>query len=155
MGNTATKEQRPPPLPRPFPGERSYSPQQPSPDTPNHPETRRDGPPPQHQGGRHGRGNRSELSHLLGLSHSNDRDANSAEARRETKAERDARRLERERVNRLRERERSMREENVDGGYLVTQGVYTGIEDYSKPVVRQLMVSPTGRTHARSLTSPD
>ena len=33
-----------------------------------------------------------------------------------------------------------MREEHVDGGYLVTQGVYTGIEDYNKGVVRQLMV---------------
>lgn len=33
-----------------------------------------------------------------------------------------------------------MREENVDGGFLVTQGVYTGIEDYNKPIVRQLMV---------------
>ena len=48
--------------------------------------------------------------------------------------------VERERVNRERERERSMREESVDGGYLVTQGVYTGVEDFSKPVVRQLMV---------------
>jgi hypothetical protein len=28
----------------------------------------------------------------------------------------------------------------VDGGFLVTQGVYTGIEDYNKTVVRQLMV---------------
>ena len=62
------------------------------------------------------------------------------ERRRETKAEREAKRLERERVNRERERERSMREESVDGGYLVTQGVYTGIEDFSKPIVRQLMV---------------
>jgi hypothetical protein len=61
--------------------------------------------------------------------------------RKETKAERDARRLERERVARAAERERSMREEHVDGGYLVTQGVYTGTEDFSKPVVRQLMVS--------------
>lgn len=63
-----------------------------------------------------------------------------SEHRRETKQERDARRLERERVARLKERERSMKEEHVDGGYLVTQGVYVGTEDYSKPVVRQLMV---------------
>lgn len=33
-----------------------------------------------------------------------------------------------------------MKEEGVDGGYLVTQGVYVGTEDFSKPVVRQLMV---------------
>lgn len=62
------------------------------------------------------------------------------EVRRETKQEREARRLERERVNRAKERERSMREEHVDGGYLVTQGVYTGTEDFNKEIVRQLMV---------------
>lgn len=61
--------------------------------------------------------------------------------RRESKPEREARKLEKERVNREKERERSLREEHVDGGYLVTIGVYTGIEDFSKPVVRQLMVS--------------
>lgn len=33
-----------------------------------------------------------------------------------------------------------MREEGVDGGYLVTLGTYIGAEDYSKPVVRQLQV---------------
>lgn len=33
-----------------------------------------------------------------------------------------------------------MREEGVDGGYLVTLGTYTGPEDYSKPVVRQLQI---------------
>lgn len=33
-----------------------------------------------------------------------------------------------------------MREEHVDGGYLVTQGVYTGTEDFNKAVVRQLMI---------------
>jgi len=33
-----------------------------------------------------------------------------------------------------------MKEENVDGGYLVTQGVYVGAEDYNKGIVRQLMV---------------
>lgn len=41
---------------------------------------------------------------------------------------------------RLKERERSMKEEHVDGGYLVTQGVYVGTEDFNKDVVRQLMV---------------
>lgn len=63
------------------------------------------------------------------------------ELRREAKAEREARRSERERVTRENEREKSMREEHVDAGYLVTQGVYTGPEDYAKPVVRQFMVS--------------
>lgn len=67
-------------------------------------------------------------------------DTSSLETRRETKQERDARKLEKERMAREKERERSMREESVDGGYLVTQGVYTGIEDYNKGVVRQLMV---------------
>lgn len=63
--------------------------------------------------------------------------------RRETKQEREARRLERERANRLKERERSMKEEHVDGGYLVTTGIYTASEDFSKPTVRQLQVSRT------------
>lgn len=62
-------------------------------------------------------------------------------ARRETRAERDARKREKERETRAVDRERSMKEENVDGGYLVTLGTYTGTEDFSKPVVRQLMVS--------------
>lgn len=62
------------------------------------------------------------------------------EQRRETKQERDARRLEKERAARVKERERSMKEEHVDGGYLVTQGVYVGTEDFNKAVVRQLMV---------------
>lgn len=62
------------------------------------------------------------------------------EARRETKQEREARRLEKERIARAKERERSMKEEHVDGGYLVTQGVYVGPEDFSKAMVRQLMV---------------
>lgn len=60
---------------------------------------------------------------------------------RETRQEREARKLEKERQARLKERERSMREESVDGGYLVTVGVYTGVEDFSKPTVRQLQVS--------------
>ena len=53
------------------------------------------------------------------------------------------RKAEKERVAREKERERSMREEHVDGGYLVTQGVYIGTEDYNKGVVRQLMVCAT------------
>ena len=67
-------------------------------------------------------------------------ETSSLETRRETKQEREARKLEKERVARDKERGRSMREESVDGGYLVTQGVYTGTEDYNKGVVRQLMV---------------
>ncbi|KAL7622678.1 SNF1-interacting protein [Parahypoxylon ruwenzoriense] len=59
---------------------------------------------------------------------------------RETKQEKEARRLERERATRLRERELSMKEEHVDGGYLVTMGIYTASEDFSKPVVRQLQI---------------
>lgn len=62
------------------------------------------------------------------------------EPRRETKAEREARKLEKERVIRAQEREKSLREEGVDGGFLVTLGVYTGPEDFSKPIARQLQV---------------
>ncbi|TAQ90582.1 hypothetical protein B7494_g1113 [Chlorociboria aeruginascens] len=60
--------------------------------------------------------------------------------RRETKQEREARKLEQARVIRAREREKSIKEEHVDGGYLVTMGVYTGPEDFNKAVVRQLMI---------------
>lgn len=66
---------------------------------------------------------------------------NDALERRETKQEREARKLEKERVARAKERERSIKEEHVDGGFLVTMGVYTGTEDFNKGVVRQLMVS--------------
>jgi hypothetical protein len=70
-----------------------------------------------------------------------DFDPSSPEARKETRAEREARKLAKEREARKIERERSMREETVDGGYMVTLGVYTGTEDFSKSTVRQLMVS--------------
>lgn len=85
-----------------------------------------------------GRGSRHDLS-FLGLGGSSDRDP-ALEPRRETKAEREARKLEKERALRAQERERSIRNESVDGGYLVTLGTYTGPEDFSKPVVRQLQV---------------
>lgn len=62
------------------------------------------------------------------------------EPRRETKQERDARRLEKDRASRLKERQRSMKCEHVDGGFLVTHGVYTGMEDFCKPIVRYLMI---------------
>ena len=86
----------------------------------------------------------SDLSSLLGIVSTTERDQAGLENRRETKQERETRRLQREKVTREREREQSMRKENVDGGFLVTQGVYTGTEDYSKHIVRQLMVSLTG-----------
>jgi hypothetical protein len=84
-------------------------------------------------------GSRPDLS-FLGISGSNERDISNLEVRRETKQEREMRKLEKERALRLKERERSMKEEHVDGGYLVTQGVYVGTEDYNKAIVRQLMV---------------
>lgn len=87
-----------------------------------------------------GRNSRSELSSLLGIGNAAERDTDGMENRRETKQEREARRLKREKIIRERERERSMREEGVDGGFLVTQGVYTGIEDFNKPILRQFMV---------------
>ena len=101
-------------------------------------------PPPAHPiySSRTGRGSRPDLSALLGISSGNhtEREVTGLETRRETKQEREIRKAEKERIARERERERSMREEHVDGGYLVTQGVYTGTEDYNKSVVRQLMV---------------
>ncbi|KAH8599059.1 hypothetical protein B0O99DRAFT_683779 [Bisporella sp. PMI_857] len=87
---------------------------------------------------RSGRGSRHDLS-FLGIGSSSNNGAEVPE-RRETKQEREARKLEKERVARVKERERSIKEEHVDGGYLVTMGVYTGTEDFSKPVVRQLMI---------------
>jgi hypothetical protein len=86
------------------------------------------------------RGSRPDFS-FLGIGGPSEQDASSLETRRENKAEREARKLEKERAARLKERERSMKEEHVDGGYLVTQGVYVGVEDFNKAVVRQLMVS--------------
>ena len=71
---------------------------------------------------------------------SSDRDA-ATETRRETRAEKEARKLEKERAARVKERERSMKEEHVDGGFLVTMGTYTASEDFNKAIVRQLIVS--------------
>ncbi|KAI1427780.1 hypothetical protein F5Y12DRAFT_711702 [Xylaria sp. FL1777] len=98
--------------------------------------------------GRHGefpgarRSSRPDLSPLgvavLGSSGARHQDA--PFERRETKQEREARKLEKERAARIKERERSMKEEHVDGGYLVTMGIYTASEDFSKPVVRQLQI---------------
>lgn len=87
---------------------------------------------------------RGDLSFLgLASSSSRDRQRDREDApfeHKETRAEREARKLEKERAARLKERERSLKEENVDGGYLVTLGTYTGTEDFSKPTVRQLQV---------------
>jgi hypothetical protein len=84
-----------------------------------------------------GRGTRPDLS-FLGIGSSS---ANSDQPeRRETKQEREARKLEKERLARAQEREKSIKEEHVDGGFVVTMGVYTGTEDFNKTVVRQLMV---------------
>lgn len=74
-----------------------------------------------------------------GSSNNTERDP-ALEPRRETKAEREARKLEKERALRAQERERSIREEGVDGAFLVTLGTYTGPEDFSKPTVRQLQI---------------
>lgn len=89
---------------------------------------------------RTGRGSRTDLSTLLGIRSGPPSESFNPEHRRASKQEREARKLEIERAAREKERERSMREEHVDGGYLVTQGVYTGVEDYNKGIVRQLMV---------------
>jgi len=77
---------------------------------------------------------------LFGIGGHGEPDPADPNARRETKAEREVRKLEKERMLREKERERSLKEEGVDGGFLVTLGTYTGPEDFSKPVVRQLMV---------------
>ena len=136
MGNSVTKEQgagrssgRLPPSESVGTASDSHS-----------PDPRPPAPPSSFYNARSGRGSRPDLSVLLGIGSSSDRDAPGPETRRETKQEREARRAEKERVARLKERERSMREEHVDGGYLVTQGVYTGTEDFNKGIVRHLMV---------------
>jgi len=85
------------------------------------------------------RTSRHDLS-IFGLAARGDLDPAAPEARKETKAEREARKLEKERAAREKEREKSVKEEGVDGGYMVTLGVYTGTEDFSKGIVRQLMV---------------
>ncbi|CAK7267743.1 SNF1-interacting protein [Sporothrix epigloea] len=88
-----------------------------------------------------GRSSRStDLSGLLGIAGQSAPGSHGAPERRETRQEREARRLERERQARLVERERSLREEHVDGGYLVTLGTYVGPEDFNKSIVRQLQI---------------
>lgn len=140
MGNSATKEQRPHLARQRSADARSVSsPAGSGPSSPSYPPSL-DRPSHPVYNVRTGRGSRPDLSTLLGMRGNAVSDTSSLETRRETKQEREARKLEKERVAREKERERSMREESVDGGYLVTQGVYTGIEDYTKGVVRQLMI---------------
>ncbi|KAI1329465.1 hypothetical protein F5Y16DRAFT_99441 [Xylariaceae sp. FL0255] len=89
------------------------------------------------------RPSRPELGSLglaLGTTSSSSRQQDAPFERRETRQEREARKLEKERAARIKERERSMKEEHVDGGFLVTMGVYTGIEDFNKIIVRQLQI---------------
>ena len=153
MGNSSTKEQRPPPGRSSSaqaesarqPHSRSVSESSGLPSQPGTASLSTSGISPS----RPGRGSRPDLS-FLGLSHGSERDVASLETRRDARQERETRRLERERAARQKERERSMREEGVDGGYLVTQGVYTGTEDYSKSIVRRLMVRRSLRVGLRS-----
>ncbi|MCJ1392165.1 SNF1-interacting protein [Xylographa bjoerkii] len=134
MGNTSTKEQRPlSPSSRNSHARSVSSPQIPTQQPPSASEQEEARSYVVYSSGQ-GRGSRSELSSLLGIGSSADRNADASESRRETKQDREARKFEKERILREKERERSMREESVDGGYLVTQGVYTGVEDYNKAV---------------------
>jgi hypothetical protein len=140
MGNNATKEARSSTQPQSQQG--SVPPgQTPSPARPG-PSQRpsdRAGASGENPHAARRRGSRAELS-IFGIGGHHDADPADPNARRETKAEREARKLEKERALRKTERERSIKEEGVDGGFLVTLGTYTGPEDFSKPVVRQLMV---------------
>lgn len=91
--------------------------------------------------GRTGRlGGRSTSRTDLNFFGFGDRSEAAAEQRRETKQEREAAKAEKERLAREKEREKSLLEEHVDGGYLVTLGTYTGPEDFNKSIVRQLQV---------------
>ncbi|KAK3991559.1 hypothetical protein QBC44DRAFT_393152 [Cladorrhinum sp. PSN332] len=89
---------------------------------------------------RRNRVSRGELGGFLGLTGGSSSQGEHSHERRETKQEREARRLEKERVARIAERERSMKEEHIDGGFLVTMGTYTGSEDFNKSIVRQLQI---------------
>ncbi|KAK6524939.1 SNF1-interacting protein [Arthrobotrys megalospora] len=144
MGNTSTKESRgaSPPPHHHHRNSRSFS--GPSSSSTYAPEMERAGSSSLRLGRRH-RGENFEAA-LLGLSISQHRDR---EREREREREegpyktREERRAEKEaerRKEREKERERSMAEESVDGGYLVTVGVYTGPEDYNLKVVRQLQI---------------
>ncbi|KAL6718549.1 SNF1-interacting protein [Lecanora helva] len=141
MGNSATKEQK-------SSGSRlrssdsgqASSPAASSPQSPSFPPPNERNPSHPIYNVRTGRGSRSDLSTFLGIRNGSPAEMPTLETRRVNKQEREAKKLEMERIAREKERARSMREEHVDGGYLVTQGVYTGPEDYNKGIVRQLMI---------------
>ncbi|KAL9099033.1 MAG: hypothetical protein Q9163_005409 [Psora crenata] len=140
MGNSATKEQRPP-RPRSNSSEPQWhsSPAGSDASSPLRPTSSHQ--PTSSDAGRApdtGLG-RSDFLASIGVG-TGIREDSAVGFRRETKQEREARKIEKERVARKKERERSMRDEHVDGGYLVTQGVYTGIEDYNKAIVRQMII---------------
>ncbi|TID24790.1 hypothetical protein E6O75_ATG03995 [Venturia nashicola] len=141
MGNNATKEARSASQSQQHPSAFTAGDQSSIPPTTNQSSrhSERPGLGEASQSARRRAGNRHDLS-IFGLGHSHERDPADPTHRRETRAERDARKLEKERAAREKERERSTKEEGVDGGYLVTLGTYTGTEDFSKPVVRQLMI---------------
>ena len=137
MGNSATKEQRPQRSGQP---DQQYSPHAPdqSPQAQfSFVETPSQG---NGEGPSEGRRARPDFFAAMGIGNDGERLPQGTEWRKETKQEREARKLEKERVIRAKERERSMREEHVDGGYLVTQGTYTGTEDFNKGIVRQFMI---------------
>lgn len=154
MGNSATKEHRPPTARLQSSDARQHL----SSTGPGSDHSSLPPPPPDHgpshsvYNERTGRGSRTDLSTMLGIRNGPPPDGPTLEGRRATKQEREARKLEAERVAREKERERSMKEEHVDGGYLVTQGVYTGTEDYNKGVVRQLMVRKSKMGGSQVLT---
>lgn len=144
MGNSQGKESQRPPQPYPqTPGSRhgEASTGSGGPGTTSNAPAESLTPPSGSTAGlRHRRGSRHEIT-LFGLGSHPERDPAAPEARKETKAEREARKLEKERAQREKDRARSIKEEGVDGGFLVTMGVYTGPEDFSKAIVRQLQVS--------------
>lgn len=141
MGNSATKEQRPSAsrLRSDHAGQLS-SPAGSGPDSLSLPRPPDRNPSHPVYTVRTGRGSRPDLSTILDMRSGLPPEMPTLETRRASKQEREARKLDVERAAREKERERSMKEEHVDGGYLVTQGLYTGIEDYNKGVVRQLTV---------------
>ncbi|CAK7212219.1 SNF1-interacting protein [Sporothrix curviconia] len=125
MGNVSTKEHRPGQGGAPDSGQPSS-------------QTHGTRPGGSRARGRSGRS--ADLGGLLGISGQSASGSHGTPERRETRQEREARRLERERQARLVERERSLKEEHVDGGYLVTLGTYVGPEDFNKTIVRQLQI---------------
>jgi len=138
MGNNASKDDRRPSPPGSRQASTSAAPARPT--TPLH-QTAADRLTTQIYASRNvsGRGSRHDLSFLT-IGRDRGGGDQPPERPRETKQEREARKAERERQVRLKERERSIREEGVDGGFLVTLGVYTGPEDFNKGIVRQLQI---------------